>query len=223
MKNLSRVLIVTFCFSFTLVFCTYAEEMKTAATPGAPSAPQKAIEKTRLDELQTVFNYERNVNARYLGYAQKADAEGYGKAASIFRAAARAEQVHFERLARTIEMLGGVPTAKIETPVVTKSTLENLKDALNSEIFESMILYPRYTVEEQNENIKAEAAAFANSRKADAGHARLFDFNFKKGVSAKDKQMDIYVCPVCGNVIFKNDLKICPICKGSQKNFIKVS
>jgi rubrerythrin len=231
MKSLGKILIVVVFFFGTGIFCTYAEEMKTAetvqaataTTPEAPSVPQKAIEKTRLDQLQAEFNFQRNANVRYLACAKRADEEGYSKAARIFRAAARSEQVHFERLARTIEMFGGVPQAKVETPVIKKSTLENLKDSRDGEVFESMIMYPRYQVNEEKANIKAEEVAFTNARKADAAQALFFAFNFRKGVSATDEQTDIHVCPDCGNVIFLTGVKICPICGTSREKFIKVS
>ena len=231
MKNLLKILIVIVLFSSVVAFFAYAEEAKmpenvpaaTATTSQVPSVPQTVVEKIPLDNLQTAYNFERNANVRYLAYAQKADAEGYSKAAGLFRAAARAEQVHFERQAKMIEKFGGVPTAKIESPVINRSTMENLKDALDGEIFESMIMYPRFLAQEENVNIKAEAVAFANAREADASHVRIFKFHLKRGVNAKDKRTDIYVCPVCANVIFISEIKQCPICGASRKNFIKVS
>src|SRR5512140_902870 len=116
MKNLSKILIVTALFSSAAAFVAYAEEAKTPENvPAAPSQPLPAVpvtvEKTTLDNLQAAFNGESNANARYLAFAKKADAEGYGTAASPFRAAARAEPVHFERHAKAIKELGAVPAA----------------------------------------------------------------------------------------------------------------
>ncbi len=51
---------------------------------------------TALDNLQTAYNGECNASARYLAFAKKAEAEDYGEEATLFRAAARAEQVHAE-------------------------------------------------------------------------------------------------------------------------------
>ncbi len=44
------------------------------------------------------FNGESNANARYVAFAVKADEEGYKGVGSLFRAAARAEEIHAEDL-----------------------------------------------------------------------------------------------------------------------------
>ena len=63
-----------------------------------PSGPLAAVaaapRRSTLDNLQAAFNGESNANARYLAFAKKADEEGYGQVASLFRAAARAEEIH---------------------------------------------------------------------------------------------------------------------------------
>jgi hypothetical protein len=58
----------------------------------APSA--KAESKTTLENMQAAYNGESNAHARYLAFAKPADQEGYGEVASLFRAAARAEEIH---------------------------------------------------------------------------------------------------------------------------------
>ena len=62
-----------------------------AVVGGAATAADAA---TTLDNLQEAFNGESNANARYLAFAQKADEDGYGEVASLFRAAAKAEEIH---------------------------------------------------------------------------------------------------------------------------------
>ena len=67
-----------------------------------------------------------------MAFAAKADTDGLQGAASLFRAAARAEQIHAANHARVIGILGGQAETEIH-PVEVKSTLENLKAALNGE------------------------------------------------------------------------------------------
>src|SRR5450756_995798 len=98
----------------------------TLALIALPSGAAAAT--TTLDNLQAGFNGESNAHSRYLAFAEKADQEGYGEVASLFRAAAKAEEVHAANHAAVIKKMGGTAQAKIETPVV-KSTKENL-DAL---------------------------------------------------------------------------------------------
>ena len=62
-----------------------------------------------MDNLQAAFNGESSPRARYSVFAEKADAEGYAGAASLFRAAARAEEIHAGNHAAVIQKFGGVP------------------------------------------------------------------------------------------------------------------
>jgi rubrerythrin len=229
MKNLAKILIVTVFFSLAVAFCVYAEEMKmpenvavapSEPLPTAPAVPA-TVEKTTLDNLQAAFNGESNANVRYLAFAQKADTEGYGKAASLFRAAARAEQVHFERHAKVIKELGGVPAATIETPVV-KSTAENLKAAMEGEIYESTVMYPEFLAKAEKDGIKSASDAFEDAGKAEAVHAGLYKKALGNLERWKGKNKEFYVCPFCGNVVKKIDFQSCPICGESKAKFIAV-
>src|ERR1019366_4174424 len=106
--------------------------------------PNGAMAATKtLDNLQAGFNGESNAHARYLAFAEKADQEGYGEVASLFRAAAKAEKVHSANHAVVIKEMGGTAQAKIETPVV-KSTKENLEAAIKGESYERDTMYPEF-------------------------------------------------------------------------------
>ncbi len=229
MKNLSKILIVAVFFSLAMAFFAYAEDAKMPeVAPTAPSEPASAapavpaaVEETTLDNLQTAFNGESNANARYLAFAKKADAEGYGKAASLFRAAARAEQVHFDRHAKAIRELGGTPTAKIETPAV-KSTAENLKAAMDGEIYESTVMYPEFLAKADKDKITAAIGAFEDAGKAEAVHASLYKKALENLNAWKGKGKGFEVCTFCGNVVEKINFRACPICGKSKERYMTV-
>ncbi|HNX68277.1 MAG TPA: ferritin family protein [Candidatus Omnitrophota bacterium] len=247
MKVLSKILIVTLFFSLPLAIFAYAEDVKVqeqipvvmpeaapAATP-APAAEATApavapapvevaptpVEKTTLENLQAAFNGESNANAKYLAFAKKADEEGYGRAASLFRAAARAEQVHFERHAKVIKGMGGTPTAKIETPEV-KTTPENLKNALDGETYESTIMYPGFLKKAEADNNKDATDAFEDANAAEAVHASLYKEALADLKAWKRGNKNFYVCPVCGNVVERMGFKNCPICDTNKRQFMAV-
>jgi rubrerythrin len=92
--------------------------MSTAAAPVTQT----------LVNLQAAYEGESNATIKYTAFAIKAEVEGFYRAAALFRAAARAEQVHAAHHARIILKLGGTPTAKIHE-VEVKSTRENLEAA----------------------------------------------------------------------------------------------
>jgi len=239
MKSLSKILVLTVCFSFAAAFCAYAEEVKpqetAVAAPEAATAPAAVseavsvapaavpapVEKTTLDNLQAAFDGESNANARYLAFAKKADEEGYGKVASLFRAAARAEQVHFERHAKVIKALGGVPTAKIETPDV-KNTAENLEAAMKGEIYESTVMYPEFLAQAEKDDNQDAVDSFEDAEKAEAIHAGLYKEALADLPVWKRKNKDFYVCPFCGNVVERTNFRFCPICGEMKQKFLEV-
>src|SRR4051812_43692012 len=80
---------------------------------------------TTLQNMQAAFNGESNAHARYLAFSQQADKEGYADVANLFRAAARAEQIHASNHSEVIKQLGAEPKANIVAPQV-ELTRENL-------------------------------------------------------------------------------------------------
>ncbi len=210
-KSISGKILLIFLALAILSFNAFAEDK--AAAPAS---------KTTLDNLLTAFNGESNANAKYLAFAKKADEEGYGQVASLFRAAARAEQVHLEHHAAVIKELGGTPKAKIETPVV-KSTKENLEEAFKGETYESTVMYPEFLAKAKKDKIKSAVDAFEDAGAAEAVHAKWY----KKAVDNLDdwkgQKKDFYVCPLCGNVVdVRTDLN-CPICQTPTEKFMPVN
>jgi rubrerythrin len=61
---------------------------------------------TTLTNLQAAYGGESNAHAKYTAFALKASEEGFQDVASLFRAAARAEQIHAENHARVMRKLG---------------------------------------------------------------------------------------------------------------------
>jgi rubrerythrin len=72
----------------------------------APPAVAAGTSTKTLANLQSAYNGESNAHAKYLASAKKADEEGFGAAASLFRAAAKAEAIHAENHARVILQAG---------------------------------------------------------------------------------------------------------------------
>ena len=107
-----------------------------------------------LENLIAAFNGESNANAKYIEYAKKADEEGYQGVASLFRAAAAAEEIHFKNHAEVIKKLGGTPKADIQLPKIL-STKENLVDAIKGENYEHDVMYPDFLKSPRKKEIKA--------------------------------------------------------------------
>lgn len=175
-----------------------------------------------LDNLLTAYQGESNANARYLAFANKADEEGYYRAASLFRAAAEAEKIHASNHAAVIRQLGGTPDVKIETPVV-KTTRENLEKAREGEIYERDQMYPAFMEQARKEGKLTALKAFNFAKAAEAEHARLYDAALKDLEAWKAPAQPFYVCPVCGYTEETLPEKKCPICFTPKEKFIPVS
>lgn len=177
--------------------------------------------KDTLDNLLAAYDGESNANARYLAFAKKADEEGYGQAASLFRAAARAEQVHFERHAAAIKKLGGIPKAKIEAPAV-KTTKENLEVAMKGEIYESEVMYPEFLAQAKKAGNAEAVDTFEDAKAAEAVHAAWYKKALSNLDAWKGQNKEFMVCPTCGNVVDVLPGLACPICRTDTKKFMAV-
>src|SRR5262245_37578994 len=114
----------------------------TRTSSVAAPEPPPASERT-LSKLQAAFNGESNAYPRYVAFAEQADAEGYTQVASLFRAAARSEEIHAAGHAAVIKEMGGTPKADPRQPQVN-ATRENLRAALRGESYERDTMYPTF-------------------------------------------------------------------------------
>jgi rubrerythrin len=180
------------------------------------AVPSGAVAATTLDG-------ESNAHARYLAFAAKADQERYGEVASLFRAAAKAEDVHATNHSEVIKKLGGTPIAKVETPVVG-STKENLEAAIKGELYERDTMYPEFLKQARAEGNRDAVQTFNYAKMAEGEHAKLYSEalnNLPKLAGSKAK--DYYVCTVCGYTTMQMDFSKCPSCFSHKDKYEKVS
>jgi len=192
-----------------------------AEKPVVQEVANKTQESATLKNLQAAYNGESNAHVRYLAFAKKADQEGYGKVASLFRAAARAEEIHRDHHAKVIKKMGATPTNKIETPVV-KSTSENLQEAIKGESYERDTMYPEFIKQAERENNKDAVRTLKFARNAEEGHAKYYTEALNNLTAWKGGTKTFYVCPECGLTVAVIDFKNCPECGEPQNLFLKI-
>jgi len=185
----------------------------TAGT--AAAAPGKT-----LDNLQTAFNGESNANAKYLEFARKADQEGYAGVASLFRAAAKAEEFHARNHAEVIKKLGGTPKADIKPPVV-KTTADNVKVAIEGEVYERDTMYPEFIAEAKASGQNDALRSFNFAIAAEAQHAALYT-EASAGLASWKAARTFYVCPLCGHTGTRLVPTLCPVCATAKDKFLKI-
>jgi rubrerythrin len=155
--------------------------------------------------LRDAFAGESQANRKYLAFADQADKERYPQVAKLFRAAAAAETVHAHSHLRA---LGGV-----------RSTIENLKEAIEGETHEFKNMYPAMIRDAKEETNKAAERTFNFANAVEKVHAALY----QKALSNPDKleEVDYYVCSVCGYTCESEPPETCPVCGAKAKAFFK--
>jgi rubrerythrin len=184
-------------------------------------APENAV---TVQNLLAAFEGESNAAAKYTAFSIKADADGLHGAASLFRGAARAEQIHAINHSRVIKQLGGELKCEIHT-VEVKTTLENLKAALAGEQYEINTMYPGFLKEATERNNAAAIRTFHGALEAEKTHARLYGEAIALVESGKTDSWvgttrNFYVCPVCGYTSeTPEEHERCPVCNCPWSRF----
>ena len=161
------------------------------------------------ENLQDAFAGESQANRKYLAFAKKADSEGHGQIARLFRAAAAAETVHAHAHLRAMKGI--------------KSTLENLQHAYEGEEFEFKNMYPEYIADAEADGNKAALVSFQNAMAVEQVHYSLYieaSRQLKEGSDLPDAK--IYVCSVCGNTVLDEAPEKCPVCGVGADKFDEI-
>jgi rubrerythrin len=173
--------------------------------------------------LLDAFDAEMNANVRYKAFALKAEQDGLLGAASLFRAAARAEEIHANNHARVIRQMGGEAHANL-LPVKIRSTLDNLKSALGGERHEAEKFYPALMNEATSRLDTSAARTFNWAIEAEKTHIKLYGDAVAVVEAGKpgawtQKALDFYVCTLCGYTAKSAEAENCPACNFLWERF----
>ena len=149
---------------------------------------------------------EAKAHLRLLGYAQKADQEGYTQMAKLFRAISEAEKIHALRHLRQLKQI--------------KSTEENLQASFESEQSVSENVYPEFIRIAEQEDNKTAVVGFSQARDAEEFHAKLYRNAIDHMID--EKTTSYYVCDVCGFVADGRIPDECPVCGAKKEHFMQV-
>lgn len=157
--------------------------------------------------LGYAFAAESKASIRNDAFARKAEAEGFGGIARLFRAVSEAESVHARRY--LLLMRGKVG-----------STEENLQTAFQNEIKANVEEYPHLIKEATEEGEDAALKAFSHARDVEDRHAELY----KKAITdmLAERETIYYVCQVCGYVAEDEAPQNCPVCGAVKGKFKKM-
>ncbi|MGB6063820.1 MAG: rubrerythrin family protein [Desulfomonilaceae bacterium] len=159
------------------------------------------------ENLREAFAGESQASLRYIAFAEKADSEGWPGAAKLFRAAARAEQVHAFNHLRALNAIQG--------------TKDNLDTAVNGEAFEFKEMYPAMIKDAVTENEIEARHSLEYAMSIEMVHHKLFQKALD--VESENASANFYVCPVCGHTVRDKPPKKCPYCGADGTKFIEIS
>jgi rubrerythrin len=142
--------------------------------------------------------FERNCQAyiKFLAFAAKAEAEEHQLTAKLFRAAAGARKIHID--------------AYMKTAALVKSTADNLKTAIDCEVFEADELYPEYIQTAKNEACPEMKHSFIRARSAKMKNIRLYESTLAE--LGRAEPADCFLCSVCGYLHKGIEAVDCPVC-----------
>lgn len=156
-----------------------------------------------IDDLKQAFAGESQANRKYLAFAKKADKEGYKQVSKLFKAAAHSETIHALEHLRVLGEIGG--------------TADNLQTAIGGETYEFEQMYPGFIEQADKENNRAAVMTFGKANAVEKVHAEFFKIALEN--LGQNKEVDYFVCPVCGNVFEGNGPDFCPICRTPNSKF----
>ncbi len=163
-----------------------------------------------MENLSAAFAGESQANRKYLAFAAKADKDGFGQVAKLFRAAAEAETIHAHAHLR---VMGGI-----------NSTLENLEAAIAGEAHEFKSMYPEFLAEAEKEGHKKAITSFKNALPVEEVHHDLYTKALAAVRGGGDlPETSIHICPVCGHTIEGSAPEKCPVCNTPGNKYIEIS
>ncbi|MFH0985201.1 MAG: ferritin family protein [Candidatus Omnitrophota bacterium] len=221
MKRFRKILAAVIFFSFGAAFPVYAAETNDSLLKalGFPSRAESIASKN----LQTALAQESKDQAQYLAFADKADEEGQPENGKVFRALARAKQSLLDYMGKSLKTVRDNPEVATEAPIV-KNTAENLKSAMDSELYKSTEMYPGFLAQNPSDIPKEVADVFKLAQRIDASHAGLLQ-EILATDPAKIPVSAYNICTACGYVFLEwAEVDTCPICGASKeklKNIVK--
>lgn len=176
--------------------------------------------------LETALEEELKNCAAYKEYAANADNDGLHGLASLFRATARAEQIHASNHARVLRHLGGSTLVDLPKPRV-EGAIDNLRAALADQRFEVDYLYPTFLTTGISLFDSTAVRSFHRALEADKSHARLHSevitrVNGRGETEWGWEPHEFHVCSLCGYMAEKAEAENCPGCNYLWEKFEKI-
>lgn len=176
-----------------------------------------------IDNLRTGIIGETTASLKYKAFAEKARQEGNESVAKLFDATSQSEKIHALNHTTVLAELGVKMDEFVPEKFETKTTLENLKAAIDGEAYEVNSMYPDFISSAKTENKEQADKSFTWAIETEKKHEKMFS----KALEAMKSKMEnslpatYTVCPVCGNTFDKTQQDLnCAFCQTNNAFYI---
>ena len=181
-------------------------------------------EKT-IANLKEAYKGESTASAKYAAYADQAKKEGLTPIAILFSAASKAEAIHANNHKSVLEKLGQ-KVNPVKPAFTTKTTKENLEDAIKGESYEVTTMYAGFLETAKSEDVASATKSFRWANDTEKKHLKMYQ-KALEALNAKKTStlpMVYWVCPKCGNTFDgANPEKECGFCGTPSSKYIKIN
>lgn len=170
--------------------------------------------------LRSAFGGESMAHMRYGVWGAKAQEDGFGNVARLFRAIAYAEEVHAFNHLKAMADIPGAFLVPSMAGFGLGTTSENLDGAIEGETFEINEMYPVYKQTADYQGEKGASRSFHYALSAERIHAAMFQQAKQAVDGGKDIELgDVHICGVRGYTTEGEVPDKCHVCAAAREQF----
>lgn len=177
-----------------------------------------------IENLKAAATGETNASAHYAAFSKKAAEEGNVLTANMFAATSYAESLHAAKHLEELAKLGITDFTPIVEDFNVNTTIENLVDANNGEIYEFTTMYPGFIEIAQNEKANGAVISFDWANRAEIKHSGFYTkaINSLENPEIGDNGIvsQWLVCTKCGDTYMATEVgQSCELCGTPASSF----
>lgn len=170
-----------------------------------------------IENLKAAASGETSASTHYAAFSKKAAEEGYVRVANMFAATSFAESLHAAKHLAELAKLGVTDFTPIIEPFEIKTTLENLVDANDGEVYEFSAMYPGFMEVAKQEKADGAFVSFEWANYAEKKHSGFYiaAINALSNPEVGDNGVadKWVVCTKCGDTYLATEVgEACDLC-----------
>lgn len=175
-----------------------------------------------IKNLKTAYTNEVTRSTYYASCAQKTREEGMDRLSVLFLTASKARHICSDNYKAALEELGSFPDTT-KTTIEIKTTLENLRTAVEQETQDFTTLYPEFAETANDAKAKHAEQLFTWQQQSEKRDIVYFDdaIHAIEQKTTNSFYTFYLVCPHCGNIYYPQEVEDqCGICSTKKEKFI---